>query len=379
LLTDHPPWPPLHKGGKVRAALDELAQRKREERSCTARPSFQQQYCETRFKFSIAEGRRPKIVQGHLEARFYGQAQESRSLGAHLGDIYDADIDGPEDLPLKKAPTTRAPWLLVGIALISLVWAATSIFLFIRAEQVRRPTAHLPSTPDVSAHPVRPSAVRPLFADIPARVRRKGLPGSEVSLAADVRATEERGGDTLWTSHEALGVRPTTSQTSVSDGLKRHVSPGRAIDGWLMKVNWSILRGAGSSKYNYTRFPPVYELNLRFPEDLAGYEVWLRGLRVIRIIDAHSIEIIDGMPSFDWLSKYRWRRLLSATPRGQKVQHALLEAAPFPTALTTLPLLRPEYLSSYWAWRSGPPHGGKRGRCHGSHHCHRSQRSSANC
>jgi hypothetical protein len=68
-------------------------------------------------------------------------------VGAHLRDIYDADIDGPGDLSLKRAPTTRALWLLVGVALISLVWAATSIFLFIRAEQVRRPTAHLPSTP----------------------------------------------------------------------------------------------------------------------------------------------------------------------------------------------------------------------------------------
>jgi hypothetical protein len=103
------------------------------------------------------------------------------------------------------------------------------------------------------------------------------LPGSEVSLASDVRAAEERGGDALWTSHEALGVRPTTSQTSASDGLERHVSPGREIDGWLMKVNWSILRGYGSAKYNYAGFPPVYELTLRFPEDLAGYEVWLWG------------------------------------------------------------------------------------------------------
>ncbi len=44
-----------------------------------------------------------------------------------------------------------------------------------------------------------------------------------------------------------------------------------------MKVNWSILRGAGSSKYNYTGHPEVYELTLRFPEDLAGSEVWLWG------------------------------------------------------------------------------------------------------
>jgi hypothetical protein len=45
-----------------------------------------------------------------------------------------------------------------------------------------------------------------------------------------------------------------------------------------MKVNWSILRDkGGSSKYSYTAVPPVYEVTLRFPEDLAGYEVWLWG------------------------------------------------------------------------------------------------------
>jgi hypothetical protein len=151
-------------------------------------------------------------------------------LGAHLRDIDDTDIDGPGDLPLKKAPTRRAPWLLVGIALISLVWAATSTFRFIRSEQ-RRPTAHIPDTADGSDRLVRSSAVRPLFANIPDPVRRKWLPGSEVSLASDVRAAEKRGGDALWTSHEALGVRPTTSQRSASDGLKRHLSPGREIDG----------------------------------------------------------------------------------------------------------------------------------------------------
>jgi hypothetical protein len=116
-----------------------------------------------------------------------------------------------------------------------------------------------------------------LFADIPALVRRKGLPGSEVSLASDVRAAERRGGDALWTSHRALGVRPTILQKYASDALKSHVSPGREIDGWLMKVNWSTLRGYGSTKYDYTGFPPVYELTLRFPEDLAGYKIWLWG------------------------------------------------------------------------------------------------------
>jgi hypothetical protein len=224
---------------------------------------------------SIQDFRQDRDVTCRLEARSSRQAQESRALGANLRDIYDADFDGPADLPLKKAPTTGAPRLLIGITLMSLVWAATSILLFIRAEPSRRSAAHLESSLDVPAHPVRPPTVRPLFADIPAPVWRKGLPGSEVSLASDVRAAEERGGDALWTSHDASFVYFT--QTSASDGLKRHVSPGREIDGWLMKVNWSILRGPESVKYNYTGFPPVYELNLRFPEDLAGHAVCLWG------------------------------------------------------------------------------------------------------
>jgi hypothetical protein len=201
-------------------------------------------------------------------------------MGSYLRDNYDPDIDEPGDLTLKKAPTTFATWLLAGVALMSLVWAATSIYLSIRAEQARRPTADFLSNPEVSPRPerLRPSGLRPLFADTPASVRRKGLPASEVSLAADVRAAEERGGDALWRSHEALGAHPTTSQWSASDSLRQHVPPGREIDGWLMKVNWSILRDQeGSSKYSYTAVPPPYELTLRFPEDLAGYEVWFWG------------------------------------------------------------------------------------------------------
>ena len=161
---------------------------------------------------------------------------------------------------------------------MSLVWGATSIYRFIRAEQTRRPIAHLLDNPQVYVPPERPSALRPLFADMPTWVRRKGLPASEVGLATDVRAAEERGGEALWRSHQALGVHPTTWQSSASDSLKRHVPQGREIDGWLMKVNWLILRDqVGSSKYDYTGVPPAHEVTLRFPDDLAGYEVWLWG------------------------------------------------------------------------------------------------------
>ena len=201
-------------------------------------------------------------------------------------DIYDSDIDGPGDLPRKKTPMTRGTWLLAGVALMSLVWAVASIDLYLRAERLHRPTAQLSNNPELSSLPVaappgtmtRPSALRPLFADIPASVRSKGLPASEVSLAADVRAAEERGGEALWRAHNQVGVHPKPSQTSALDALKPHVPPGREIDGWLMQVNWSMLRDPGGfSNYRYNGAPPIYEVTLRFPENLAGYEVWLWG------------------------------------------------------------------------------------------------------
>ena len=244
-------------------------------------------------------------------------------MGPYLRDIYDSDIDGPGDVPLKKAPTSRTTWLFAGVALMSLVWAATSIYLFIWAEQARRPTApplnssKASSHPAVPSHPVRPSALRPLFADVPASVRGKGLPASEVSLAADVRAAEEQGGKALWMSHEELDVRPNAPRRTASDRLKLHVPPGREIDGWLMRVRWSILRDrGGSSKYSYTGVPPVYELALRFPDDLAGYEVWLWGHNY----DFRSREFKCPNGKFEAVKDGDWVRVFGILRPGSRIE-----------------------------------------------------------
>jgi hypothetical protein len=117
-----------------------------------------------------------------------------------------------------------------------------------------------------------------MLANIPASVRKKGLPASELSLAADARAAEERGGEALWKSHHALGAHSTEAQTAASDRLIPHVRPNREIDGWVVQVRWSIVRDRGGShRYYLAGAPPFYELSLRLPDELAGYEIWLWG------------------------------------------------------------------------------------------------------
>jgi hypothetical protein len=238
-------------------------------------------------------------------------------MGADLRDIYDPEFDGPRSLAFKKAPITRATWLLAGVALMSLVWAGVAVYLFLRAERSTRPPDHPlndAAPPDSMA---RPSTLRPLFADTPASLRSKGLPDSQVSLAADVRAAEERGGEALWRSHRATGVLPTTSQKSASDSLKLHVQPGRKIDGWLMKVGWSILRDrGGSSRYNYSGVPPVYELSLIFPESLAGYEVWLWGHNY----DFPSKEFTCPNEKFEAIKHGDWVRVFGVLRPGSRIE-----------------------------------------------------------
>jgi hypothetical protein len=50
-----------------------------------------------------------------------------------LRDVYDSDIDGPGDLPSKKAPMTRTTWLLGGVALMSFVLAAATLHVLVLA------------------------------------------------------------------------------------------------------------------------------------------------------------------------------------------------------------------------------------------------------
>lgn len=99
------------------------------------------------------------------------------------------------------------------------------------------------------------------------------MPASEVSLAVEMSAAEARGGEALWRSNEAFDIPPNTSQESSSNLLKRHVVPGREINGWLMQVHWAIKPGGGadgSYKFSYADFPSVYEriLHLKDRDEL---------------------------------------------------------------------------------------------------------------
>ena len=204
----------------------------------------------------------------------------------HPGFIHDPDFDGPGKLPAKQVPLTRGTWLLAAVAFLSVTWAVISMVFFFRAAWVRFQKAQRSSNPDVFSHSgegfpfpsERPSPGRPLFGFIPAPIREQGLPGSEIGLAADVRAAEVRGGAALWESHMATGVFPFPAQKSAAESLRLHALPDRKIDGWLMQVGYAFRNDEGMDpKSLFTQGPPGYSVSLRLPANLAGYEIWLSG------------------------------------------------------------------------------------------------------
>jgi hypothetical protein len=209
-------------------------------------------------------------------------------VGSYPGSMHDPDIDGCVKLPPKPVPMTRVPWLLAAVAFMSVAWGAVSIMLFLRAERSRRQGHDHLSSPEATstfrgASPAsieRVSVSRPLLALIPDSIRDKGLPGSQISLAADVRAAEQRSGASIRRSLEATGPRPDgatmAAQMAALDGLRLHVQPGRQIEGWLMQVAW-VARSDKDPRYFFKHVPPGYSVALRFPETLAGYEIWLSG------------------------------------------------------------------------------------------------------
>jgi hypothetical protein len=84
-----------------------------------------------------------------------------------------------------------------------------------------------------------------------------------------------------------------------------------------MKVNWSSLRDrGGSSKYSYAGIPPVYELTLRFPEDLAGYEVWLWGHNY----DFGSREFTCPNRKFEAVKDGDWVRAFGVLRPGSRIE-----------------------------------------------------------
>lgn len=224
--------------------------------------------------------------RSHRLASEEGLGMESRS-----GYIHDAEIDGVGKLPSKQVAGARATWLLAGVALLSVIWAAVAIMLFVRAE---RPWSQKPQhseSVDVSVYSDgnsfitpdhHPSSSRRLFAFLPDSIREQGLPASQIGFATDLRAAEVEGREALWESRWESGIFPRPAQKAATDCLTLHTLPGRKIDGWVMLVGgWGIDR-------------PDDTISLRFPDDLAGYVVWLSGY-------SDGDTSLGGIKAMDWV------------------------------------------------------------------------------
>jgi hypothetical protein len=191
---------------------------------------------------------------------------------------------------------------------MSLVWAATSIYLFVWAELARRPDVHRLNTPEIVPHRMGPTAPRPLLASLPHAVREKGIPGSEISLAADMRAAEDRGeAAAFWKSNEVSGARPDWALVSVPNWLLVHAHPGRKIDGWFMQVGWPTV-------WIGQRAAP--RITLRFPETLANHTIWLRGFNY----DPLSKELVCADRNFEAIKANDWVRVSGVLRPGSRLE-----------------------------------------------------------
>ncbi len=245
-------------------------------------------------------------------------------MGAYSGRMHDPDLDGPVKLSPKQVPRTRVPRLLGVVASLSVTWAALSMFFFLRAEWPRRQRpSHMSgsqaSSNSAAESPVstsRPFVPRPLFAFVPDSIREKALPGSEISLAADVRAAEERGGAALWESHR-FGAPPYYAQVSASDCLSLHVQQGRKVDGWLMQATGQYrIDGGMDPMYIFEQGPPGYHVTLRFPETLAGYHILLSGYNY----DSQSKEFVCADRNFEPIKPNDWVRVSGVLRPGSRLK-----------------------------------------------------------
>jgi hypothetical protein len=167
---------------------------------------------------------------------------------------------------------------LAGLALLCVAWTTLGVYRLCETEMAFARAVSRAANADSEERLRRRAALDPLLAKTPLSVRNQGFPTSQVDLAFAMRRIDAKNEEALLRSHEALGVHPTAVQTSASDAIRPYVSPGLKIDGWLIRIHWSILRDqGGSSKYSYENVPPVYELCLEFPDELAGYAVWFWG------------------------------------------------------------------------------------------------------
>jgi hypothetical protein len=229
---------------------------------------------------------------------------------AHLGDTFDPTIDALGDLPPKKSPIGRLPLWLVAIALISSAWAAASIYFSIRAERVRGPKAYHPTSVWIP-----PNSPRRLLAAVPDSSHELGLSESQIAFAMEVRAAEERGWDVLWMSHQASGPRPDHAQRSASQALMRLVQPGRQFNGWLMQA-WPY-RTNGMMDLTYSTLdPPGYRVHLKFPDTIAGYEIWFMGCNY----DFQARTFACANKNFEALKLGDWVRVSGVLQPGSRLE-----------------------------------------------------------
>jgi hypothetical protein len=156
-----------------------------------------------------------------------------------------------------------------------------------------------------------------LLGKAPLSIRNQGFPTSEVDLAFAIRHVEQSCEEAPLRSHRVLGIRPTAVENFAKDVIRPFVPPGLRIDGWIMRINWSILRnGWGSSKYRYDDVPPIYELALLFPEELASSPVWLWGHN----FDFQSKELTCPNREFQSIKDGDWVRVFGVLRPDSRVE-----------------------------------------------------------
>jgi hypothetical protein len=197
-------------------------------------------------------------------------------------DLRDPDIDGPDN-SLSKSEGSKPHvtiWLLAGIALVSMAWGGSAIYRDLQRERVFVRTVSRPHSEEPKCRRPKRAELEPLFPKTPLEVRKLGFPTSQVDLAFVMRQVEARNEEALLLSHDGADIVPTIDVTKLASyAIRPWALPGLKIDGWLMRISDSNLCAQGEHskfvRYSEKGTPPVYEVLLAFPDELAGYSVCL--------------------------------------------------------------------------------------------------------
>lgn len=146
--------------------------------------------------------------------------------------------------------------------------------------------------------------IKPLLGKIPPSLRHKLVPIPEVDLAFAIRSFLDQNKNELHRSLSTPGIRPTKIQSKLLETINPHVPRGLNIEGWVVEVRWSVLRTeGGSSVFDYSNCPPIYELALTFPEEASGISVWLWAHNYHFDTCQYTIpnSMLGGIKKGDWL------------------------------------------------------------------------------